>query len=231
MPVPTGTPGFDYSRVSPDCAERARASAELIRTHARQTVASILAIGDELNARKADLGYRFFIPWLRGEFDWSVKTAERYMQVAREFRSERRIDTVSNFSISALYLLSARSTPEHIRTEAIDEATAGRTPSTTEVRQRIREARATTTDGVTTETAATPVAASVRQELAEMRPEVLLNLSEMLDLDCDRTLASILRALRDARSSIGALVKEKKVAHLRGVMHALGLTEADLRPV
>jgi hypothetical protein len=50
-----------------------------------------------------------WLPWLEREFGWTVRTADRYMQVAKAFK----LDTVSNFDGltiggSALYCLAER---------------------------------------------------------------------------------------------------------------------------
>jgi hypothetical protein len=70
-------------------------------------------------------------------------------------------------------------------------------------------------------------AAAVRQS----RPMMLIQLSSLLRIDTGKTLEEIVRALRDARSVIAALPKETRIATARGCLRALGLDEADLRPI
>jgi hypothetical protein len=67
-----------------------------------------------------------WLPWLEREFGWTVRTADRYMQVAKAFK----LDTVSNFDGltiggSALYCLASPSVPQEVRDEAVARAEAG----------------------------------------------------------------------------------------------------------
>jgi ParB-like chromosome segregation protein Spo0J len=71
------------------------------------------------------------------------------------------------------------------------------------------------------------VAAATRQE----RPKVLMQLAALLKIDTGKTLEEIVRALRDARPEIQALAKESRIATARGLLRALGVIKADLRPV
>ena len=56
-----------------------------------------------------------WLPWLEREFGWTVRTADRYMQVAEAFK----LDTVSNFDGliidgSGLYCLASPSVPQEV---------------------------------------------------------------------------------------------------------------------
>lgn len=64
--------------------------------------------------------------WLEAEFEWSDQTALNFMSVAKRFP---QIPNGLEFAPRALYLLSAPSTPESARVEAIDRAKLGQ-PST-----------------------------------------------------------------------------------------------------
>ncbi len=74
-----------------------------------RTAQNIVLIGEKLQAVKKQLLRGEWEPWLRENFDWTPKTAQRMMQVARRFKN----DTVSFLPIEpgALYLLSEKSTP------------------------------------------------------------------------------------------------------------------------
>lgn len=64
-----------------------------------------------------------FESWLKDEFDWSRQTAYRFIWVAERFAGE--CNNLLQVAPSALYLLSAPSTPETARLEAIERATSG----------------------------------------------------------------------------------------------------------
>jgi hypothetical protein len=70
-----------------------------------------------------DLGYGKFGTWLSVEFGWTERTAQQFMNVARQFKSEKFSDL--QLAPSALYLLSAPSTSVKARQEAIDRASTG----------------------------------------------------------------------------------------------------------
>jgi hypothetical protein len=63
-----------------------------------------------------------FLPWINKEFGMSDKTAERFINVAVQFSS--KIDTVSNFNPTVLYLLAAPSTPDEVVEQVIEKAPA-----------------------------------------------------------------------------------------------------------
>jgi hypothetical protein len=71
----------------------------------------------------------------------------------------------------------------------------------------------------------------LKKPVAEARADTLMQLSSLLRIDTGKTIEEIVRLLRDARPDIEALPKEKRIAVARGFQRALGLTDADLRPV
>jgi len=101
--------------------EFATATAEKIR---KRLADDIIATGRDLESVKSRLDHGEFANWLKFEFDWSIKTAERMMSVARQFGKN---DNLSNLTIqkTALYLLAAPSTPDEVRQEAVERAQNG----------------------------------------------------------------------------------------------------------
>lgn len=73
----------------------------------------------------------------------------------------------------------------------------------------------------------TSEAAAVR----EQRPQVMTQISALLRIDAGKTIDDLVRALRDARRTIEKLPREVRTAHARGILRALGVTEADLQPI
>jgi hypothetical protein len=89
----------------------------------RRTAQGIVDIGQKLLDIKEKLGHGNFLNWLKKEFDWSELTAQRFMQVARQFESTNLLDL--EIAPSALYILSAPSTQDSVREEALSRAQAG----------------------------------------------------------------------------------------------------------
>ncbi|WP_009630170.1 DUF3102 domain-containing protein [Synechocystis sp. PCC 7509] len=96
-----------------------------IKSLMRRTANDIIRIGQKLKEVKAQLGHGHFRTWLNAEFDWSIWTATKFMQVADKFKCVK----FSHLDIapSALYELAAPSTPDFVRFEAIERASQGET--------------------------------------------------------------------------------------------------------
>lgn len=114
---------FDYSTLGQK-EPIIRGIAERIKKHAVKAVESLLEIGEELTTAKGIIPHGDFTNWVLFEFDafkWTDRTARNYMAAAKHFKTE----TVSNFTPSAMYLLSSPSVPEAARIEAKELAAAG----------------------------------------------------------------------------------------------------------
>jgi len=103
----------------------------------RRTAEDIVEIGQRLISIKEKLEHGYFLEWLETEFDGHRDTANKFMQVAREFGS-LEMSKISTFEISALYKLAAPSTPQAARNEAIARASAGE-PITFSTAKAIRQ--------------------------------------------------------------------------------------------
>ena len=114
---------FDYSQLDSGTSTFVREQTEEIRGLMKRTAQGILDIGQKLLEIKEKLGHGNFLNWLKTEFNWSEPSAQRFMQVARQFKS---IDLMNlEIAPSALYILSAPSTPDSVRQEAVSRAKAG----------------------------------------------------------------------------------------------------------
>ncbi|MDJ0690763.1 MAG: response regulator [Xenococcaceae cyanobacterium MO_188.B32] len=114
---------FDYSQLEEETSVFVREQTEEIRGLMKRTAQGIRDIGQKLLEIKEKLGHGNFLNWLKAEFNWSEPTAQRFMQVARQFESIKLMDL--SIAPSALYVLSAPSTPDSVREEAISRAQAG----------------------------------------------------------------------------------------------------------
>ena len=94
-----------------------------IKTLMRRTAQDIVEIGQKLIEVKKKLGHGLFGAWLHTEFEWTQKTAERFINVAQRFENRQFVD--SDMAPSALYLLAAPSAPESACEEALLRAEEG----------------------------------------------------------------------------------------------------------
>lgn len=94
-----------------------------IKTLVGRTAQNIVLIGEKLQAVKEALGHGAWEDWLRQEFDWHATTALRMMQVSERFKSCNVQDL--KIDVSALYVLSAPSTPSAAADEAMVLAAQG----------------------------------------------------------------------------------------------------------
>jgi len=101
--------GFDYEKLDANIRMVVQQRTSEIQNLMRRTTQEIIEIGQKLTDVKAQLGHGNFGMWLNAEFDWSVRTANRFMQVAENFK----LVTVTDLDItaSALYFLASPSTP------------------------------------------------------------------------------------------------------------------------
>jgi hypothetical protein len=125
---------FDVSL--PERAQRIRDLVGVART-------CIIEIGRELIAAKAQVAHGEWLPWIKEEFGWTVRTADKYMQVAGSFK----LEPGSNFTgltidATALYALSAPDVPQEARDEAVERAEDGEHVSRADAEDMIAKALA-----------------------------------------------------------------------------------------
>lgn len=124
---------FDYASLDIEDRIRVQSCADAIRKLMRNTAQQVVEIGEYLIETKKRLGDFKFDLWLKAEFNWHVKTAFQFMIVAEKFSSLNLLE--ANISSSALYVLSAPSTPKEAREAAVDLAKQG-----VEVTQKVAKA-------------------------------------------------------------------------------------------
>lgn len=122
-----------------------REATERIRLRLVRTTMDIIETGQDLREVKAILGHGSFGGWLKTEFGWSSRTAERLMLAARW--AAGKSDTVSNLEASALYLLSASNTPARATEAVLARLKTGEPMPLATVRQIVREAKRGPDDG------------------------------------------------------------------------------------
>lgn len=123
MPDTPAQLSFDYGTLDTETAQFVLQQTSEIKGLFKQTVENILAIGQRLNEVKERLPHGQWLDWLKGEFDWTERTARNYRQVAQQFKSANFSEL--DIAASALYVLAAPSTSEEAREEALARAQAG----------------------------------------------------------------------------------------------------------
>ena len=124
---------FNYAALNPETRIVVQQRTSEIKTLIQRTAQDIFEIGQKLIEVKAKLGHGHFRSWLKVEFEWSVSTATRFMQVAEQFKYTNLIHL--SIAASALYELAAPSTPEAARLEAIERASRGELISYSKAKQ------------------------------------------------------------------------------------------------
>lgn len=115
--------GFDYAVLTPQVRILVQSKTSELKSLMRRSAQNIIDIGQKLTEVKEQLGHGNFGAWLKAEFDWSRRTAARFMQVATQFKSANLANL--NIAVSALYLLAEPSTPEKARKQALELAKEG----------------------------------------------------------------------------------------------------------
>jgi len=115
--------GFDYAVLTSEVQIFIQSKTSELKSLMRRSAQDIIDIGQKLTEVKEQLGHGNFRAWLKAEFDWSVRTAARFMQVATQFKCANLAHL--NIAVSALYLLAKPSTPEKARQEALELAKEG----------------------------------------------------------------------------------------------------------
>lgn len=113
---------FDYSALDDSTCQFVQQQTGEIKALMKRTAQDIVEIGQKLVKVKEKLGHGRFGAWLEAEFEWSIQTAKRFMNVAAAFQNQQFVDFIAP---SALYELAAPSIPSIARDEALARAKAG----------------------------------------------------------------------------------------------------------
>ena len=114
---------FDYSSLDEETCSFIYSRSIAIKKLVKRTTEDIFTIGNNLIEVKGKLGRGNFQKWIDAEFGWTERTAQRFMLVAKNLD----YDSLSGLNVlpSALYILSAPSTPDSAVEELIEKAREG----------------------------------------------------------------------------------------------------------
>lgn len=135
--TPCQAKNFDYQQLNYLTREQIQKLTLDIKNRLRRCAKDIVEIGNNLCIIKQQLQHGQFRNWLKAEFDWSVSTANKFMQVSKQFKPEdlEKIEIAP----SALYILAAPSTPDEVRTQALNQAKQGNPITFSFARQLLEE--------------------------------------------------------------------------------------------
>jgi DUF3102 family protein len=130
---------LDYGGLERSILASLRQHADRIRTAYSDATKRVFEMGLELTLAKRLLSHGQFGPWLKAEFGWSERTAQRYMQAVEMFVP--KADMVSVLEPTAIYALSSKSTPAAVREQVVSRLEAGEKPDLGKVQTKVAEAR------------------------------------------------------------------------------------------
>jgi hypothetical protein len=133
---------FDWSLLEPAKRESLEEATAEIRRRIRRSAEDVLEIGRLLRHVKDDLPRGMWGGWLRVSFDWSERTAQRFIQTSSVFDALSAVRTPTEmFEPTAMYLIAAGTTPEQVRWDMVDRANAGEYVTAAVVRAAVDEYR------------------------------------------------------------------------------------------
>jgi hypothetical protein len=128
---------FDYGELDGKVANFLRGHADRLR---RSIAKSLVQIGRDLLGAKHYLSHGAFVRWVESEVGIPARTAQGYMKIAQW--AEGKSANVAHLPPSALYILSAQTTPTEIVDNVLTTVEAGGTVCTSEIRHQLRAFRA-----------------------------------------------------------------------------------------
>lgn len=128
--------------LSKTSCESLETKAAKIRALGKTCAVAAVEIGRELIAARTILEAgafkdRHFTTWIAREFDWSLRSAYRFINLALQFGNLDNAK-LANYSLSALYLLAEPSTPESVREESAERVEADEKVTHQEVKSLLR---------------------------------------------------------------------------------------------
>ena len=130
---------FTLSGLPAPVAEEVEAATARIKDRLDRQVKDIIETGRDLLDVKSKLDHGQFENWLIQEFSLTTRTARRFMQAATW--AEGKSDTVSVLTPTAIYLLSAPSTPESVAQNVIKAVESGEPAKPEVIRELIHKAK------------------------------------------------------------------------------------------
>lgn len=129
---------FDYSAVSEDLRQELADDAAHINGHRARAEDSIIAIGERLLLVKEKLPHGQFLKWVEAECGYGERSVRDYMDIAREFASNRHRG--ADLPLRAKRLLAAPSMPEDAKKRIYERIDAGENVGVREIEDERKRA-------------------------------------------------------------------------------------------
>ena len=130
---------FDYASLDRSTAEFLLQETKEIKSLMKRTVEGIIETGERLHRVKQRLQHGEFMTWVENEIKCHYSTALHFMRVWETFGEQKEQIADVGINVSVLYLLSAPSMPEQLRTEIVEMAKAGNPVSFAEAKRLKKE--------------------------------------------------------------------------------------------
>ena len=130
---------FDYASLDQTTAEFLLQETKEIKSLMKRTVEGIIETGERLHRVKQRLQHGEFMTWVENEIKCHYSTALHFMRVWETFGEQKEQIVDVGINVSVLYLLSAPSMPEELRTEIVEMAKAGNLVSFAEAKRLKKE--------------------------------------------------------------------------------------------
>ncbi|MEL6495863.1 MAG: DUF3102 domain-containing protein [Cyanobacteria bacterium J06623_7] len=140
----TNNSNFNYQALDSQRRNEIEQATTAIRERLRKAAQDIWEIGKMLSEVQSKLQRGQFDEWIKTEFDWSRRTAYKFISVFKRFDNSVNLEEI-NIATSALYLLAAESTPEAIREEFVRKAQSGERVTHQQVLRVVKKSKGTDT--------------------------------------------------------------------------------------
>ena len=130
---------FDYTSLDQTTAEFLLQETKEIKSLMKRTVEGIIETGERLHRVKQRLQHGEFMTWVENGIKCHYSTALHFMRVWETFGEQKEQIADVGINVSVLYLLSAPSMPEELRTEIVEMAKAGNPVSFAEAKRLKKE--------------------------------------------------------------------------------------------
>ena len=128
---------FDYATVSDPLRRELVEDAAYIRGHQERVNEGVIAVGERLLIVKAKLPHGQFLRWVEAECGYSERSANDYMNIAKEFSQNPHRG--ADLSMRAQRLLAAPSTPQAVKDIAYQRLDEGKAVTAAEIERLKRE--------------------------------------------------------------------------------------------
>ena len=105
--ISEGENTFDYDSLQTEVAQKVKESAIEIKAREKAIWENIFEIGKQLIQVKTALPHGAFLPWVKSEFNWTVRTAQKYIKVSEELGKNAKGSSYLPNGLEALYQLAS----------------------------------------------------------------------------------------------------------------------------